>query len=50
MDAVTAYNVDKLHHNSQPVAEIKAILSAGGLDPVVHIAQGARVMLSSTCG
>ena len=58
VDAVAAYNLDKLQNNGQPVAEIKAIHSglrassapsddAGGLDPVVHIAQGARVMLTS---
>ncbi len=58
VDAVAAYNLDKLHHNGQPVAEIKAIHSgprantatsddAGGLDPVVYIAQGARVMVTS---
>ena len=55
VNAVAEY---KLRHNGQPVAETKAIHSgprastaasddAGGLDPVVHIAQGARVMLTS---
>ena len=58
VDVVAAYNLDKLHHNGQPVAEIKATHSgprantatsddAGRLDPVVHIADGARVMLTS---
>ena len=52
VDAVAAYNLDKLDHNGQPVAEVKAIHSgprastaisddAGRLDHVVHIAQGA---------
>ena len=59
VDAVAAYNLDKLRHNGQPVAETKAIHSgprastaasddAGGLDPVVHIAQGANIKFVGT--
>lgn len=63
MNAVAGHSLEKLHNNHQPVAEIKAVhsgmraqnatsgdaggLDAGGLDPVVHIAHGARVMLTS---
>ena len=56
--AVTEYNVTKLHSNDQPVAVIKAVHSgagaikasaddAGGLEPVVCLAHGARVMLTT---
>ena len=58
VNAVAEYNLDRLRHNGQPVAEIKAIHGrsrahtatsedTGGLDPVVHIAQASRVMLTS---
>ena len=43
VDAVVAYNLDKLHNNGQLVTEIKAIHS--GLR--VHVAQGSRIMLTS---
>ena len=56
--AVSEYNVTKLHSNDQPVAVIKADHSgagaikasaddAGGLEPVVCLAHGARVMLTT---
>lgn len=56
--AVAEYNVAKLHANGQPVAVIKAVHSgpgaskvssddAGGLEAVVCIAHGARVMLTA---
>ena len=56
--AVSEYNVTKLHSNDQPVAVIKAVHSgagaikasaddAGGLEPVVCLAHGARVMLTT---
>ena len=56
--AVSEYNVAKLHANGQPVAMIKAVHSgpgaskvstddAGGLEPIVCLAQGARVMLTA---
>ena len=52
------YNLCKLRGCGQPVAEIKAVHTgpqahkatadeAGGLQPVVHLAHGARVMLTS---
>ena len=55
--AVSEYNVAKLHANGQPVAMIKAVHSgpgaskasaddAAGLEPIVCLAQGARVMLT----
>ena len=57
VELVSEYNVSKLCANGQPVAVIKAVHSgpgaskasfddAGGLQPVVHIAHGARVMLT----
>ena len=57
-ESVAEYNVEKLHSNGHPVAMIKAVHSspgaskcsvedAGGLENVVCIAQGARVMLTS---
>lgn len=57
-ESVAKYNVEKLHSNGQPVAMNKAIHSgpgaskgstedAGGLEHVVCLAQGARVMLTS---
>ena len=56
--AVSEYNVTKLYSNDQPVAVIKAVHSgagaikasaddAGGLEPVVCLAHGARVMLTT---
>ena len=56
--AVSEYNVDKLRASGQPVAMIKAVHTgpgaskassddAGGLESVVCIAQGARVMLTA---
>ena len=56
--AISEYNVTKLHSNNQPVAVIKAVHSgagsikasaddAGGLEPVVCLAHGARVMLTT---
>ena len=58
VEAVIDHNVSKLHACGQPVAIIKAVHSgpnaskgssddAGGLEPVVCLAKGARVMLSS---
>ena len=58
VEAVVEHNVAKLHACGQPVATIKAVHSganaskgssddAGGLEPVVCLAKGARVMLSS---
>lgn len=58
VEAVVEHNVTKLHACGQPVATIKAVHSganaskgspddAGGLEPVVCLAKGARVMLSS---
>ena len=56
--AVAEHNVQKFHGCGQPVATIKAVHTglnsskastddAGGLQPVVCLAKGARVMLSS---
>ncbi len=58
VEAVVEHNVSKLHVCGQPVATIKAVHSgpnaskgssddAGGLEPVVCLAKGACVMLSS---
>jgi len=58
VEAVAEYNANKLHACGQPVAVIKAVHTganaskasaddAGGLYPVVCLARGARVMLSS---
>ena len=58
VNAVAEHNLEKLKQNGQPVAEIKAVHSgprahsatsedAGGLEAVVHLAQDARVMLTS---
>ena len=55
---MSEYNVAKLHANGQPVAMMKAVHSgpgaskvfaddAGGLEPIVCLAQGARVMLTA---
>lgn len=57
-DTVAKYNVTKLHQNSQPIAKINAVHKghnankassddAGGLEPVIHLAHDARVMLIS---
>ena len=56
--AVLEHNIHKLNENGQPIAKIKALHSgpnaakatsddAGGLDLVLLIAQGARVMLTA---
>ena len=58
IDAVAKYNVTKLHQNNQPIAKINAVHKglnankasiddAGGLEPIIHLAHGARVMLIS---
>ena len=58
LEAVVEHNVSKLHACGQPVATIKAVHSgpnaskgssddAGGLEPIVCLAKGACVMLSS---
>lgn len=58
VEAVVEYNINKLHACGQPVATIKAVHTgtnavkasvddAGGLQPVICLARGARVMLSS---
>ena len=58
VEAVVEHNISKLHACGQPVAMIKAVHSgpnaakgssddAGGLEPIVCLAKGARVMLSS---
>ena len=58
IEAVAEHNVTKLRASSQPIATVKAIHTgpnaskaspddAAGLDPVVCIAHGARVMLTS---
>ena len=55
-DAVVQYNIDQLHNNNKPIATIKAVHNgqnaskaspddAGGLDPVILLSVGARVML-----
>ena len=49
IDTVAKY-ITKLHQNGQPKAKINAMQSsydAGGLEPVVHLAHGARGMLIS---
>ena len=58
IEAVAEHNVTKLRTSGQPIATVKAIHTgpnaskaspddAAGLDPVVCIAHGARVMLTS---
>ena len=58
MEAVVEHNINKLHGCGQPIATIKAVHTganaskasaddAGGLQPVVCLTKGARVMLSS---
>ena len=58
VNAVAEHNLEKLRSNGKPVAEIKAVHrgpkahiatsdDAGGLEPVIHVAYGARVMLTS---
>ena len=58
VEAVVEHNITRLHACGQPVATIKAVHSgvnaskassddASGLEPVVCLAKGARVMLSS---
>lgn len=57
-EAVVEHNISKLHASGQPVATIKAVHTganaskaspddAGGLHPIICMAQGARVMLTS---
>ena len=57
-EAAAAHNISKLRSNGQPIATIKAVHSgpnaskassddAAGLEPVISIARGARVMLTS---
>jgi len=57
VQSVAEYNINKLHSINRPIATIKAIHSgtnaskassedAGGLDPTVHLAHGACVMLT----
>ena len=61
LPTVNAVAEQKLRENSQAVAEIKAVHSgprahcatsedAGGLEPVVYLAQHARVLLTSNLG
>ena len=58
IETVAEHNLMKLHRNNQPVAVIKAVHSrhnavkgssddAGGLEPLLHLAHNARVMLIS---
>ena len=58
VEAVVEHNMSRLHTCGQPLAIIKAVHTganaskassddAGGLEPVVCLAKGARVMLSS---
>ena len=58
IEAVVEHNISKLHASGQPVATIKAIHTgpnaskaspddAAGLEPIIYIAQGARVMLTA---
>ena len=57
-EAAAAHNISKLRSNGQPIATINAVHSgpntskassddAAGLEPVISIARGARVMLTS---
>ena len=59
VDTVAKY-ITKFHQNSQPIAKINAVHKgpsankgssddASGLEPVIHLAHGARVMLISNC-
>ena len=56
MQSVAEHNLDKLYATNRPIATIKAIYTgvnaarassqeAGGLEPVIHLAHTARVML-----
>ena len=58
VEAVTEHNVNKLKANGQPIATIKAVHSgvnaasascdeASGLEPIISLAHGAQVMLTS---
>ena len=58
VEAVVEQNINKLHSCGQPVVTIKAVHTganaskvsaddAGGLQPVICLTKGARVMLSS---
>ena len=58
IEAVVEHNVSRLHASGQPIATIKAIHTgpnaskassedAGGLEPIICLAHGARVMLTA---
>ena len=58
VQAVAEYNVAKLHNTGEPIATIKAVHTgpnaskaspedASGVEPVICLARGARVMLTS---
>ena len=58
VEAVVEHNVARLHASGQPIATIKAIQTgpnaakassedAGGLEPIICLARGARVMLTA---
>ncbi len=58
VEAVVEHNLARLRANAQPIATIKAVHTgpnaskgapdnAGGLEPVICIARGARVMLTA---
>jgi len=58
IEAVVEHNVTRLQHNGQPIARIKAVHTgpnaakasvddAGGLEPILCLAEGARVMLTA---
>ena len=58
IEAVVEHNVTRLHASGQPVATIKAVHTglnatkassdnAGGLEPIICLAHGARVMLTA---
>lgn len=58
MEAVTEHNVARLHTSGQPIATIQAVHTgpnaakvssedAGGLQPIVCLVHGARVMLTA---
>lgn len=59
VEAVVEHNVTRLHTSGQPIATIKAVHTglnatkalsddAGGLEPIVCLAHGARVMLTAS--
>ena len=58
VESVTEYIISKLHNINRPIATIKAVHTgpnaskassedAGGLDPIVHFAHTAQVMLTA---